>query len=263
MVKVKPETVSTAAFAAAVMKSVSGVHDTAFLKRPRMPRCACYTQQIPQILLQLAGGRQLDSERGCPGMPASMRTQFGLRPCPLGGHGEWSAEPPVPLGFPPRNPGNSWQWMVSPAAVTRWGSPLADRCAPGPANAGHTIAPRVRKPPAASDKRAAGILRYTRALMAIYPNFVDPNRPNPNGSDDASFIIYGYVPSLVLAVIGVVFYGLCLLGTLAIFVRIRRYVTRADADLRRSELPVCGTEQRTCRLQVGLAELPSGHRACL
>ena len=58
--------------------------------------------------------------------------------------------------------------------------------------------------------------------MAIYPNFVDPNRPNPNGSDDASFIIYGYVPSLVLAVIGVVFYGLCLLGTLAIFVRLRR-----------------------------------------
>ena len=85
MVKVKPETVSTAAFAATVIKLVSGVHDTAFLKRPRMPRCACYTQQIPRSCSnwpQLVRGRQLDSERGCPGMPASMRTQFGLRPCP-------------------------------------------------------------------------------------------------------------------------------------------------------------------------------------
>lgn len=50
----------------------------------------------------------------------------------------------------------------------------------------------------------AALQLSTPAAMAIYPNFVDPNRPNPNGSDDASFIIYGYVPSIVLGVIGTV-----------------------------------------------------------
>ena len=38
----------------------------------------------------------------------------------------------------------------------------------------------------------------------VRPGYVSPTIPNPNGSNDAAIIIYGYVPSVVLAVIGVV-----------------------------------------------------------
>ncbi|KAI9682299.1 MAG: hypothetical protein M1817_000353 [Caeruleum heppii] len=38
--------------------------------------------------------------------------------------------------------------------------------------------------------------------------YVDPNIPNPNGEGDAPIIIYGYTPSLVLAVLGIVLFAL-------------------------------------------------------
>lgn len=37
--------------------------------------------------------------------------------------------------------------------------------------------------------------------------YVDPNFPNPNGPDDASIIIYGYTPSLVVGVLEYSTYG--------------------------------------------------------
>lgn len=32
--------------------------------------------------------------------------------------------------------------------------------------------------------------------------YIDPNFPNPNGPGDASIIIYGYTPSIVVGVLG-------------------------------------------------------------
>lgn len=39
--------------------------------------------------------------------------------------------------------------------------------------------------------------------------YISPTIRNPGGSNDADFIIYGYVPSLVLAIIGIVTFVLC------------------------------------------------------
>lgn len=38
--------------------------------------------------------------------------------------------------------------------------------------------------------------------------YVDPNFPNPNGPQDATIVIYGYTPSLALAVVGAVSFAL-------------------------------------------------------
>ncbi|WPH02303.1 Hypothetical protein R9X50_00516500 [Acrodontium crateriforme] len=40
--------------------------------------------------------------------------------------------------------------------------------------------------------------------------YVDPNFPNPNGPNDASIIIYGYTPSLAVAVLGIVLFAIAL-----------------------------------------------------
>ncbi|MCJ1462418.1 hypothetical protein MMC07_001019 [Pseudocyphellaria aurata] len=40
--------------------------------------------------------------------------------------------------------------------------------------------------------------------------YVDPSIPNPNGPDDAPIIIYGYTPTLALAVLALVLYALAL-----------------------------------------------------
>lgn len=52
--------------------------------------------------------------------------------------------------------------------------------------------------------------------------YVDPSRPNPNGPNDAPIIIYGYVPSLILAIIASITFGL---STLTHFFQIIRYRT--------------------------------------
>ena len=36
--------------------------------------------------------------------------------------------------------------------------------------------------------------------------YVDPSFPNPNGPDDAPIIIYGYLPSLVLGILGLILF---------------------------------------------------------
>lgn len=38
--------------------------------------------------------------------------------------------------------------------------------------------------------------------------YIDPNFPNPGGPDDASIIIYGYTPSIVVGVLGAVLFFL-------------------------------------------------------
>jgi len=37
--------------------------------------------------------------------------------------------------------------------------------------------------------------------------YIDPNWPSPNGPDDAPIIIYGYKPSFVLALLGIVLFS--------------------------------------------------------
>ncbi|KAI4221482.1 MAG: hypothetical protein L6R36_006875 [Xanthoria steineri] len=54
--------------------------------------------------------------------------------------------------------------------------------------------------------------------------YVDPNIPNPNGEGDAPIIIYGYTPTLALAVLAIVLFGLLLL-----FHAFRLYTTRLYA----------------------------------
>ncbi|KAK9813776.1 hypothetical protein WJX73_008822 [Symbiochloris irregularis] len=61
---------------------------------------------------------------------------------------------------------------------------------------------------------SAALLPAARRLLANR-GYVDPNFPNPNGPGDASIIIYGYTPSLVLGVIGAVYFGLVSAATLA------------------------------------------------
>ncbi|KAF2735784.1 RTA1-domain-containing protein [Polyplosphaeria fusca] len=41
--------------------------------------------------------------------------------------------------------------------------------------------------------------------------YIDPNFPNPNGPDDATIIIYGYTPSLAVALLGSILFLLALL----------------------------------------------------
>ncbi len=52
--------------------------------------------------------------------------------------------------------------------------------------------------------------------------YISPTIRNPGGSNDADFIIYGYVPSLVLAIIGIVTFVLC---TCAHIGQVARYRT--------------------------------------
>ena len=52
--------------------------------------------------------------------------------------------------------------------------------------------------------------------------YVDPNFPNPNGPNDVDIIIYGYHPSIILAVLGVVVFGLLSLITLLLIIRSKR-----------------------------------------
>ncbi|KAL8758730.1 MAG: hypothetical protein Q9199_001259 [Rusavskia elegans] len=54
--------------------------------------------------------------------------------------------------------------------------------------------------------------------------YVDPNIPNPNGEGDAPIIIYGYTPTLALAVLALVLFALLLL-----FHTFRLYTTRLYA----------------------------------
>ncbi len=52
--------------------------------------------------------------------------------------------------------------------------------------------------------------------------YVDPKFPNPHGVSDTDFIIYGYTPSLALAVIGAVIFGLYGLIAIWLIMRPRR-----------------------------------------
>ncbi|KAK9817152.1 hypothetical protein WJX72_010401 [[Myrmecia] bisecta] len=49
--------------------------------------------------------------------------------------------------------------------------------------------------------------------------YVDPNFPNPNGPNDADIIIYGYRPSLVLAVLAAVLFGLAVIVAAGLLIR--------------------------------------------
>lgn len=48
----------------------------------------------------------------------------------------------------------------------------------------------------------------TPQVTGMSRGYIDPNFPNPNGPQDATIVIYGYTPSLALAVIGAVSFAL-------------------------------------------------------
>lgn len=51
--------------------------------------------------------------------------------------------------------------------------------------------------------------------------YVDPNFPNPNKSGDTDIIIYGYIPSLALAVAGAVSFFCCAVAAVGLLYRFR------------------------------------------
>ncbi|MCJ1475745.1 hypothetical protein MMC13_004409 [Lambiella insularis] len=53
--------------------------------------------------------------------------------------------------------------------------------------------------------------------------YIDPNIPNPRGPGDADFIIYGYVPSLALAILAITIFALSLVAHLTQLFRYRTW----------------------------------------
>lgn len=47
--------------------------------------------------------------------------------------------------------------------------------------------------------------------MSYHKGYISPSRPNPNGPNDASVIIYGYIPSATLSIFGIVLFALAFL----------------------------------------------------
>jgi len=51
--------------------------------------------------------------------------------------------------------------------------------------------------------------------------YVDPKFPNPNKAGDTDIIIYGYIPSLALAVVGAVSFFSCAVAAVGLLYRFR------------------------------------------